>query len=172
MHRMEVSLRAAGYRVCNIDYPSREHAIAVLAEKYVGPKVAECLAGSEEPPNFVTHSLGGIIVRRLAATGEVRNFGRVVMLGPPNHGSEVVDSLGSWELFKAINGPAGNELGTSAGSVPLRLGPAPNKALQTDKVSRHASCIRKSHASLPLPLSLIVSALKTACISRPDAQEE
>ncbi len=73
--------------------------------------------------NFVTHSLGGIIVRQLAASGLVRNFGRVVMLGPPNHGTELVDTMGEWSLFRLINGPAGGELGTSPGALPQQLGP-------------------------------------------------
>jgi triacylglycerol lipase len=68
--------------------------------------------------------MGGIIVRQMAASGAVPSIGRVVMFGPPNGGSEIVDELGSWWLFGAINGPAGRELGTTASSVPKRLGPA------------------------------------------------
>ena len=45
------------------------------------------------------------------------------MLAPPNQGSEVVDKLGGWFLFKWLNGPAGGELGTGTNSVPNRLGP-------------------------------------------------
>lgn len=71
----------------------------------------------------MTHSLGGIIVRELAKAGSVQTFGRVVMLGPPNHGSEVVDAIGDWRIFGAINGPAGRELGTFEDSVPRQLGP-------------------------------------------------
>lgn len=124
MQRMEVALRKQGYRVCNLGYPSREHSIAELASRYVAPRVAECVRGSGEPVDFVTHSMGGIIVRQLAAAGLVRNIGRVVMLGPPNRGSEVVDRLGGWCLFRLLNGPAGGELGTSPDALPNRLGPA------------------------------------------------
>jgi hypothetical protein len=45
------------------------------------------------------------------------------MLGPPNQGSEVVDQIGGWRLFTAINGPAGQQLGTGQDSVPNQLGP-------------------------------------------------
>jgi len=124
MHDMEIALQGAGYRVCNIAYPSREHPIADLASRFVAPGIGRCVPDADEPVSFVTHSLGGIIVRELARTELVRNIGRVVMLGPPNHGSEVVDALGDWYLFGAINGPAGGELGTSMSSGPQRLGPA------------------------------------------------
>jgi hypothetical protein len=45
-----------------------------------------------------------------------------------------------------------------------------NKALQTDKGICHAFCTRKSHASLPLPLSLVVRQRWTG-IDRHRAQE-
>jgi pimeloyl-ACP methyl ester carboxylesterase len=124
MSSIESALHEAGYRVCNIAYPSRHHTIEVLASDYVAPQVARCFPGSDGPIDFVTHSLGGIVVRQMAAMHAVASIGRVVMLGPPNGGSEIVDHLGSLWLFRAINGPAGVELGTSPESVPRRLGPA------------------------------------------------
>lgn len=125
MRRMAAALAAGGFRVCNIAYPSRRHSIHDLAERFVAPAIERACPDATEPIHFVTHSLGGIVVRQLAASGAVRSFGRVVMLAPPNQGSEVVDRLGSWWLFRAINGPAGTELGTSPDSTPRRLGPAP-----------------------------------------------
>lgn len=123
MSKMEASLKEAGYQVCNISYPSRKHSIADLAARFVAPEIARCAPDPNEKIDFVTHSMGGIIVRQLAHAGLQRSIGRVVMLGPPNHGSEVVDALGEWYLFGALNGPAGRELGTKAGSVPQSLGP-------------------------------------------------
>src|SRR5687768_11359393 len=123
MNKMEASLAEAGYRVCNISYPSREHSIADLAARFVAPEIARCVPDRTEQINFVTHSMGGIILRELARARLQLAFGRVVMLGPPNHGSQVVDELGGWRLFGALNGPAGRELGTEAGSVPQSLGP-------------------------------------------------
>lgn len=123
MDDMAQALQAAGYRVCNIDYPSREHSISTLAASFVVAEIRRCFPDARQPLNFVTHSMGGIIVRELAKTAAV-SIGRVVMLGPPNHGSEVVDALGDWRLFSAINGPAGGELSTAASSKPQSLGPA------------------------------------------------
>ena len=124
MSSMGEALSKAGYRVCNVSYPSRDHSIEVLAADYVAPAISRCFPDTRAPVNFVTHSMGGIIVRQLAALHAIPSFGRVVMLGPPNAGSELVDEFHSWWLFRAINGPAGAELGTSADSTPRRLGPA------------------------------------------------
>ena len=123
MSKMEKSLQNHGYKVCNIDYPSRDHSIEVLAGQFVAPAIAKCFSDTQ-PINFVTHSLGGIVVRQLAATHAINNIGRVVMLSPPNHGSEVVDKLGDFKIFDWVNGPAGKEIGTDDASLPLRLGPA------------------------------------------------
>jgi triacylglycerol lipase len=124
MSSISRALEDEGYRVCNIGYPSRHHTIEVLAQEYVAPAIRDCFPDRPRPIDFVTHSMGGIVVRQLAAAGALPEIGRVVMLGPPNAGSEIVDAMGSWWLFRAINGPAGGELGTSPESVPCRLGPA------------------------------------------------
>ncbi len=124
MSSMAKALEAAGYEVCNVAYPSRQHSVAVLAVNFVAPKIVECVSDPQQAIHFVTHSLGGIVVRQLAAAGLIANFGRVVMLSPPNQGTEIVDKLGKLRLFEVINGPAGSELGTGANELPMRLGPA------------------------------------------------
>lgn len=124
MESMEKQLKRAGYEVCNIDYPSRKHRIEKLTRDYVLPAIEQCFAEQQKPLHFVTHSLGGIIVRQIAAEHLSVKMGRVVMLSPPNRGSEVVDKIGTWGLFEWINGPAGKQLGTSANSLPNQLGPA------------------------------------------------
>lgn len=123
MQRMARQLDSAGFGVCNIDYPSRHHPIDVLAREHVLPAIRECQRQPTQPIHFVTHSLGGIITRELHARGHLPNIGRVVMLGPPNQGSEVVDKLREWRLFRALNGPAGDQLGTDAQAWPRHLGP-------------------------------------------------
>ncbi len=124
MSRMARALEMSGYRVCNVSYPSRQHSIEVLAADFVAPAVRACLSSEPGTVHFVTHSLGGIVVRQLARSAPDLRIGRVVMLSPPNHGSEVVDKLGQLSLFELINGPAGLQLATRQESVPRSLGPA------------------------------------------------
>ena len=121
---MGQALSQAGYKVVNMEYPSRSASIEKLSDDAIGHAVADCQTNGAAQIHFITHSLGGILVRSYLARHAISNLGRVVMLGPPNQGSEVVDKLGAFWIFNKINGPAGNELGTDKDSTPNKLGPA------------------------------------------------
>ena len=123
MAKMERALTDAGYKVQNVSYPSRTASIQQLADDAIGKAVADCQRNGATKIDFVTHSLGGILVRSYLARHSLPELGRVVMLAPPNQGSEVVDKLGWTFVFKWLNGLAGNELGTGANSTPNQLGP-------------------------------------------------
>jgi len=123
METLEKTLTAEGYVVSNIDYPSRDHAIEALAEIAVGGGIEQCQQQGATKLNFVTHSLGGILVRLYLKHNPRDDVNRVVMLGPPNQGSEVVDSLKKVPGFELLNGQAGMQLGTSESDIPRSLGP-------------------------------------------------
>jgi triacylglycerol lipase len=118
------SLERAGYQVSNLRYPSRNSDALHIA----GERLDEIIRKQNETGSgqihFVTHSLGGIIVRNYLATHTVPNLGRVVMLAPPNHGSELADSLKKNWLGRLMIGPVGCELGTAPTDLPAQLGPA------------------------------------------------
>lgn len=121
MNKVSQALKNSGYEVCNVQYPSRKYSVVELADEFVYPAIQKCFEHTDQPINFVTHSMGGIVVRQLATLTELK-ISRVVMLSPPNHGSELVDKLQSIPFFKRINGEAGLSLGTETTSVPNSLG--------------------------------------------------
>jgi triacylglycerol lipase len=112
------------YRVHNLGYPSRREPIERLAE-LVGQRVRE-IADSGGPVDVVTHSMGGIVLRAAVASEALPadRVRRVVMLAPPNHGSELADRLRDYRVYRLALGPAGQQIGTNDESVPRRL-PAP-----------------------------------------------
>ncbi len=124
MNVMQDALEDAGYVTANIDYPSRDYEIAELAKIAVGQGLASCRAMQGVTRiHFVAHSLGGILVRQYLHDQAIDELGRVVMLGPPNQGSQAADELDRLPGFDWINGPAGRQLGKGVESVPLALGP-------------------------------------------------
>jgi len=135
---MQLALERAGYKVVNSTYASNDNSIEELTG-HIDKAVAQC--GDAGQIHFVTHSLGGILLRLWITEHRPANFGRAVMLGPPNRGSEMADTFRHMRLYELLIGPAGQQLGSDAKSVPNRLGAA----------DFDVGIIAGDRSSLPLP---------------------
>lgn len=127
MELLAARLRAEGYKVCNVDYPSRKGELATLANN-IHPQIAQFMeANPEGDVHFVGHSLGGLMIRHYLDQHPCARIGRVMMLGTPNRGSATADRLVNSRLApfaRGVVGPVGDQLLTDFAHPPLRQGEA------------------------------------------------
>jgi hypothetical protein len=120
---MAEALTDAGFTTANVDYPSQAGSVEHLALLAVDIGLQECRDSGASRIHFVTHSIGGILLRYAHDQSPIPDLGRVVMLAPPNQGSEMVDRTRNWLGAELIAGEAGLQLGTDVASIPSKLGP-------------------------------------------------
>ncbi len=122
MKKLSSHLLLHGFCPHNIDYPSRTARVEILAQN-IYQQIQPLLENSETKVHFVGHSLGGIIIRYILQHFEVPNRGRIVMLAPPNQGSEVAEFLKKYSFYRNAFGPAGQQLGTKDNQLLQSLNP-------------------------------------------------
>jgi alpha-beta hydrolase superfamily lysophospholipase len=127
--RLARLIAAADYEVHNLDYPSRTVPLAELGPRWLAAKLAEL--GLDRAPrlHFVTHSMGGLIVRGFLAVHRPTNLGRVVTIVPPHHGSAVSDTLRRLPIVWRIIGRNLGALGTGPDAYWRTLPPRADFAL-------------------------------------------
>jgi triacylglycerol lipase len=123
MARVACALRRDGYRVINASYPSRSIPLEQLAADWLPALLRAQNIDTAARLHFVTHSMGGILLRLYLRDHTPPHLGRIVMLAPPNHGSEVADRLRTNPFFRLFTGYNGHRLGTGPDSLPRQLGP-------------------------------------------------
>lgn len=101
MKKIEWTLERAGYAVINIDYLSREKMVEEAAAD-LAEQVRQLDPSSKV--HFVGFSLGSIIIRYYLSHNPPENAGRFVMIAPPNHGSELADTLYPYWWFRFLYG--------------------------------------------------------------------
>src|SRR5688572_6891006 len=131
MRPIELDLKKAGYAVVNVTYPTRKLPIEGLAALVDG-FVQRCRDTGATRIHFVTHSLGGLVVRYWLRDHHAPDLGRFVMLGTPNRGSEITDRYRDQYWYRIGTGPAGQQIGTGPDGIPSQLGPPP---LQTGVIA-------------------------------------
>ena len=92
MAALQLKLVNYGYQVHNIGYPSTKLSIEDIVV-YLYKRLVELKLESSENIYFVTHSMGGIVLRLYAKNHAIPNLKRAVMISPPNRGSELADFL-------------------------------------------------------------------------------
>jgi triacylglycerol lipase len=103
--RMDRALTSVGFTTLRLGYPSMRQPIerhaAVVAKRL----------GEIAMPNklsFVTHSLGGLIVRQLFTLDAPWRpiISRIVMLAPPNRGASLASALDKGGVLRGVMGPS------------------------------------------------------------------
>ena len=108
------TLKKHDYAVVNYSYPSTKKSIDAISAEYIEPMINECIMQHQSTDIvFITHSLGGIVLQKYLEHHEIPLLTHIVMLGPPNHGSPIVDKLQNVWLFQALLGPSGQALSSS-----------------------------------------------------------
>ena len=142
---MEFSLERDGYQVINQTYPSRSASIEKLAAETLPDRLNQC---ATRQPHIVTHSLGGILVRAYLAQNPEIKVGHIIMLAPPNKGSELIDVYAEKPPFKWTFGPALKQLGTTANTTPNQIARV-NRSIGIIAGNRSLNPLTSSHIEGP-----------------------
>jgi len=108
---MGKALIARGYDVASISYPSTRSTIEEHADG-----IARLLGRLEgtETISFVTHSMGGLVIRHLLARDGAwkrqLKVNRIVLIAPPNQGSSIAKWLKDFPPYKVLYGHSGQQL--------------------------------------------------------------
>lgn len=123
MRPVERFLSSQGYQILNLGYPSTDYPIETLVNDYLKPAIDALPKQPNQKLHFVTHSMGGILVRYYLKHNEPDNIGRVVMLAPPNQGTELAGLFADSDWIDVKRGPAAEQLSAGQQSWVNQLGP-------------------------------------------------
>lgn len=115
-----IAEKEPNFEVHNIDYDSTNYSFDELVD-ILHKDLSKIITNKEIKVNFVAYSMGALITRYYIQKYRPKNLGRVVMLAPPNQGSEAADFFKDNILFKKIFGKAGQRMGTKKDSIVYEL---------------------------------------------------
>jgi pimeloyl-ACP methyl ester carboxylesterase len=125
---MQAAVEAAGFETLNLGYQSRKKPLERLITD-IHAEIDGFARRIGGPIHFVTHSMGALLTRAYLARHPPARLGRVVMLGPPNGGSEIADLLKDFSLYRGYFGPAGQQLTTVRDAATRALLSSPRYAV-------------------------------------------
>jgi triacylglycerol lipase len=123
MKPLEDFFRIKGYKVTSISYPSTKHDIETLVRDYLHPAVQTAQRKGTQKIHFVTHSMGGILVRYYLKNYPLEDLGKVVMIAPPNQSTELAELFADSSWIDTNTGPAKIQLSAQQDSWVNQLGP-------------------------------------------------
>lgn len=114
MYFIAKSLKKDNFEVFNWRYKSRDKYINEHAEDLVKELIEISKKRPNEPINFVTHSMGGLVLRNAInhkSCPKEAKIGKVVLIAAPNKGSIVAQKLGNSKFMRFLfKDKAGSEL--------------------------------------------------------------
>ena len=117
MSALARSLESAGHVTLNLSYASTRGDLATHADAL--SELIEHLAGVERV-SFVTHSLGGLVVRELLGRKNPWSarvgIERLVMICPPNRGSALAQALSDLRPFRWLAGQSARQVARRDGA--------------------------------------------------------
>lgn len=145
MIRLKRAASRSGYATLSPSYPYRRSLSDIV--EWLSPRIANFEARLNGPLHIVTHSLGGLVARACLAENRPQRLGRVVLLAPPNAGSELADVL-----FRI--GLANLALGRSGAHLRTKRSPVDEAKLGI--IDYPVGIIAGSKSLLPMPSQLMV----------------
>jgi pimeloyl-ACP methyl ester carboxylesterase len=121
MRSIASDLEDHGYQTVSVDYPSTQEEIPELVQGYLLKSYEECAQTGAKKIHLVSHSMGGILIRQFLQSHSLPAGSRVVMLSPPNQGSELSEKFGESWWYQWAVGPAGVSLSANQGGIISKL---------------------------------------------------
>jgi len=126
MEPLKLFFEHEGFKVYCITYASTKHPLQYFFES-VGEALKTLPHDEVSKLHILTHSMGGVILRGALEYFTPQSLGHIVMLSPPNKGSEIVDRFRKFQWFGRLFGPAALQLSTD--STLLKQLPIPKAPL-------------------------------------------
>lgn len=127
--KLQKEAKRRGYITYNQTYSSTKQKVEYSSKQYIEKALDSLKVHAPTKVHFVTHSLGGILIRYYLSHYTIKNLGAIAMLAPPNQGSHITERYKNLFWYKTATGVAGQQLGISNNQLLKSLKPINTKLL-------------------------------------------